>query len=123
MGSILSILATCIILAYAYRKADVLLARKDVDILSTINDQAFGYDDVFSYKNGLNFAVALSGYGDNSETNIDPTFGSLVFYHFKWGPQGDGTFDVKSLPIKSHTCSRVELGLDNGKEGSKFLPI
>ena len=60
MGSILSILATCVILAYAYRKADVLLARKDVDILSTINDQAFSYNDVFSYKNGLNFAVALA---------------------------------------------------------------
>ena len=38
MGSFLSILTACIILFYAYHKADVLLARKDVDILSTIND-------------------------------------------------------------------------------------
>ena len=123
MGSYLSILATLIILAYAYRKADVLIARKDVDILSTINDQAFTQHDIFSYENGLNIAVAFTAYDGDPVTLLDPTIGQVVFNHFYWGPQDDGTFGSERIPIKSHTCSRVELGLDQDEEGSRFLPI
>ena len=65
-GSCLSILVICIILAYAYLKADVLIARKDVDVLSAININEFTPDDEFSYRNGLNIAISLKKFGIES---------------------------------------------------------
>lgn len=38
MGSLCSIILATVMLAYMYQKMDVLIARKDVDVLSTIND-------------------------------------------------------------------------------------
>lgn len=38
MGSLCSIILATVMLAYMYQKMDVLIARKDVDVLSTVND-------------------------------------------------------------------------------------
>ena len=41
MGSFLTIIVTLIVLTYAYLKADVLISRRDVDILSTVDEKKF----------------------------------------------------------------------------------
>jgi hypothetical protein len=48
-GALLSLLLTFTILVYSYQKADVFIAKKDVDILSTINDGAFDSEFIFDY--------------------------------------------------------------------------
>ena len=44
-GSLCSLLLAFIVLMYTYLKFDVLINKKDVDILSTINDNFYTPDD------------------------------------------------------------------------------
>ena len=90
MGSFLSLLVTCVVLAYAYLKADVLLSRRDVDTLSTIDDNKFTPDDVFGYEDGFSIAIALTAYDNNPMPILDPTYGEIVFTHTVWGQTDDG---------------------------------
>ena len=65
-------------------KLDILIARKDVDILQTTN--FLHYDDVsnFTSVNGFNIAVGFTAYDTNTEWILDPTYGELVFNHHSW---------------------------------------
>lgn len=56
---------------------DVLINKKDVDVLSTLNDLHFTPDDIFNYSNGLNIAVAFTAYDSNPEPILDPTYGTI----------------------------------------------
>lgn len=38
LGSLCSVLLTILMITYGYQKMDVLIAKKDVDVLSTVND-------------------------------------------------------------------------------------
>ena len=91
---------------------DVFLARKDVDILSAVNDLLFTDDDIFSYKNGLNIAVAFTAYDSEESWILDETYGELVFSSYSWGPQEDGTYLTERKRLKSHGCERDELHLE-----------
>ncbi len=67
------------------------MGKKDVNILTTINDMFFTPDYVFSYEtNGFNFAAGFTAYDSNPEPTLDPTYGSLLFYHYRWGMPEDG---------------------------------
>ena len=65
VGGICSFILMIVIGLYTYLKADVLMHKKDVDILSTINDRTFTPDDVFNYENGLAFAAGFTAYDSN----------------------------------------------------------
>ena len=90
MGSLCSILLTFLMITYAYQKMDILIARKDVDVLSTINDQHFTDDDIFSAKNGFRVAVAFTTYNNDPLWELDPTYATLRFLSHEWGPDDDG---------------------------------
>ena len=79
MGSLCSIMLTILILSYAYQKMDVLIERKDIDVLSTTNEMYFPDDDEFSAKNGLRVAVAFTSFGLAETWELDPTYVSLAF--------------------------------------------
>lgn len=81
MGSFLSIVVTCVVLLYAYLKADVLVSRRDVDILSTIDDNKFTPDYEFTAENGFNIAIALTAYDNDPMPILDPSYGEIVFTH------------------------------------------
>ena len=66
-GSVMSIFITIVMIMFAYLKGDVLIQKKDVDILSTINDRHFSDTDQFTYSNGFNIAVAFTGFNSNPE--------------------------------------------------------
>ena len=70
---------------YTYLKADVLYNKKDVDILSTINDNFFTPDYELNYQNGFNIAAAFTGFDSETEDILDPTYGEIVFLHYYWG--------------------------------------
>ena len=121
MGSLCSIILATVMLAYMYQKMDVLIARKDVDVLSTINDQYYEDDFIFSYENGLNVAVSFTAYDGEQKWILDPTYGSLIFNSYTWGSREDGSLFAERIKLDQHICQRDELGLDEGD--AKFLPI
>ena len=79
MGSFLSFLLLIVICAYVYQKFDVLLARKDVDVLSSLNDSVFTDDDVFDFNNGFAISAAFTAYDSETEYILDKSYGELVF--------------------------------------------
>ena len=123
MGSICSFFLIGIVLAYVYQKVDVLLFKRDVDILQTTAYLALTDQDEFNFDKGLNIAVAFTGYDSDTEMFDDPTIGQVVFNHYQWGENPDGSYSSGRFPINSHTCSSVELGLEGNPAESKFLPI
>ena len=70
----------------------MLQHRKDVNVLSTINRLFYANDDVFSYKNGLNVAVALTAYDSEQEWILDRKYGELYFQEYAWGLNPNGTY-------------------------------
>ena len=107
---------------YALQKMDVIISKKDVDILSTVKEGFFDDDYVFSHENGLGIAVAFTGYNNEREWSLDPSYGNLVFNSFSWGVSDDGSYFTEWKKLDHHVCTPTELGLE-GREGAKFLPM
>ena len=98
---------------------DVLIEKKDVDVLSATKDLYYSADDKFTYSNGLNIAVAFTEYNSNEEWELDPAYGSLVFNSYSWGPDENGVVSTTRAELPSHVCNKEELGLlttDGGKK-------
>ena len=66
-----------------------------MDIITTVNENALTSDSIFTYKTGLNFAVAFTAYDGETEWILDPSYGELVFKQNSWGVNPDGTFFLK----------------------------
>ena len=77
MGTICSFLLYFILLAYAYQKLDILMGRKDVDILSATKEKYFDGSETFGAEQGLNFAVAVPETFGHNHNVIDPAYGSI----------------------------------------------
>ena len=124
-GALLSLILTFTILVYTYQKFDVFMAKKDVDILSTINDGAFDADFVFDYDSGLNFAFAFTAYDSNPNPILNETIGNIQFNHYKWGvDEATGAYGTGRQKVESqHDCTSEELGIDGNPANAKFLPI
>lgn len=88
------------------QKFFVLIDKMDVDLLETNLALALTDDYVFEYKNGLNFAIAFTGFDDNFELFDDPTIGQVVFNHFKWGENADGSTKSGRYLVQHHSCTR-----------------
>ena len=122
-GSVMSIFITIVIILFTALKADVLIQKKDVDILSTVYDRYFTQEDVFTYQNGFNVAAAFTKFNSDTEYLLDPTYGELVFQHYYWGLQQDGQYKSGRERINSmHNCTREELGMESDKTKAKFQP-
>ena len=72
-------------------------------------------DFTFSHQNrGFNIAAGFTAYDANPEPILDPTYGELVFNHFRWGQPEDGPPDGRHR-VPQHSCTREELGLDENR--------
>ena len=89
MGSILSMLIGLITIMYSIQKMEVLMSKKDVDILSTIKESCFDESKIFDHEDRFNVAVAFTAYDNEREWILDPSYGSLIFYDYSWGPSSD----------------------------------
>ena len=84
----------------------MFLKKKDVDVLSTVNDRFYSSDDVINYQNGFNIAVAFSAFDSNPEPLLDQSYGELVFKHYFWGHREDGSYGSdRELINSSHNCT------------------
>ena len=43
----------------------------------------------FTYKDGINFAIAFTAYDDETEPILDESFGEIVFNSYSWGNDDD----------------------------------
>lgn len=121
VGSLCSIVLLMVTIFYAYLKFDVLMEKKDVNVLSTVKDLYFDDTDQFHYSNGLNIAVAFTAYDSVQEPILDPTFGELVLNHFSWGNDAEGKPFTVREPLQQHACSRNELNVSEDPEDPKFF--
>ena len=63
-------------------------------------------------------------YSNENEPIDDPTVGELIFKHNKWGRNPDNTTFAVRERLKSHRCTREELGLDQvGAGETTMYPI
>ena len=110
LGSLCSLMIFLLTVLYAYQKMDVLIEKKDVDVLSATKQLVFTEDDIFTYDNGFNIAVAFTSFNNNEEWELDPAYGTLVFNSLEWGIYPEGTIysELKELP--SHPCTNREFG-------------
>ena len=82
MGSLCSILLTIVLFTYAYQKMDVLIGRKDIDVLQTTNEMYFPDDDEFSATHGFRVAIAFTSGRLKQQWELDPTYASLELKSF-----------------------------------------
>lgn len=101
IGTLLSLLLLGLITAYFVLKVDVLLGKKDVDILSAVNESFLADSHPFGTKQGLAFAVGVW-----ERPMLDPRYASINFYRYSWTVD-----DLKMELLKSHLCTDDELGL------------
>lgn len=117
MGSLCTMLMLAVLSGFTYQKVGILIDRKDVDILSSLNVAYFGSDEKFGNKQGFNVAVALDG-------SLDPSIGEIVYTKYDWGFDSDGKYYIAARRLESYPCSKAELGLDQGRlSEAKFMPI
>lgn len=83
-GALCSVLLFAMISTYFVQKLDILINKREVDLLSVTSFNAHTYEERFDSSMGLNFAAALIKYDGKSEIIDDPTIGELVFNHQKW---------------------------------------
>ena len=67
MGSFCSILLFAIVLIYAYQKTEILIDKKNINIIQRVNENALDSDFHFTYRNGFNVAAGLTKYNNNTE--------------------------------------------------------
>ena len=102
VGSLCSFILIILVCMFTYLKIDVLVNKKDVDIMSTINDNFYTPEDVLSYKSiGFNIAAGFTAFDSETEDILDPTYGEIVFNHYYWGEQEDGTYKAGRKRIET----------------------
>ena len=63
-GFFFTIILAVIVIGYATVKADVLVHKKEIDIMSVVLKDFYTPEESFNYSQGLNFAVAFTAYDD-----------------------------------------------------------
>lgn len=121
MGTLFSFIAFCLVMGYTIQKFDILISRKDVDIVYSLREEYFSDDEVFTGRQGLNVAVALSGFDTEQENILTPEIGSFSFQYSKWYFNDNGVLEYETHELETHRCSDEELGLTGSH--SEFKPI
>ena len=111
MGSLCTIIILCVTVLYTVMKLDVLMAKKDVDVLSAVKELVLTADDKFSYENGFNIAVAFTEYNTKREYELDKKYGGIVINSYSWGTDSEGKSFTDRSEMQTHPCSLEEMGL------------
>ena len=115
LGSIFPIMIFCVTMLYTSQKLEILINKKDVDILSAKKGLVFTDDHIFDNSKGFNIAAAFTEYNSNTEWELLPEYGSLVINSYQWGTDSEGKPFTKRSRHPSHVCKEEELNL-NGKQ-------
>ena len=99
-GSIFSLLLLGVTVAYSFLKINNLIEKKEVDIMSTVNQLRFSEDYIFSAEQGFNIAIAFTAYDSETEPILDPRYADIQFLAVEWDHDG---YWEKEIPY--HACS------------------
>ena len=121
MGSFCSIFLLLMISTYTFQRIEVYRLRSDVQVFQSISNGFYDDEYVFGVEEGLNIAVAFTGYDNESEDSLDLSIGRIVFRHWTWGINEQGTSQSGFYTIPSHYCSAEELGLQGSD--SHMMPV
>ena len=97
-----------------------MIQKKDVNILTGEKDLHFNDMDRFGYDKGMNIAVAFSSYNSETELELDPSYGHIIFKTYSWGYDADGKTFVAIEEIEPHVCTHEELNSDGKSENPSF---
>ena len=111
-----------IMAVFFYLKLDVLINKKDVNILSTTNRLFYNDEDEFTFANNFNVAVAFTAYDDKEEWILDPTYGTLRFVEYSWEESEDQKLILNRIPLETEICTAEQLGLTEDSSKAEFLP-
>ena len=64
----------------------------------------------------------MTSFFDPSIPDFDLSYGELYYSRFSFGIDENGQNYLNNDRLKSHRCSREELGLENGPN-TKFMPL
>ena len=117
-GSLFTILVLLLIAIFSYRKFNIFLTRKDAETSQHVRVNNLDEKEKFSYKDGFNIAVGLTSFDDNTEWELDPSYGELRFRASTWGQSEDGSIWWDMGHPEHHNCSKTELGLDSSASAS-----
>ena len=109
MGMFLTVISLVVISMFFATKVLTIFFKHEVDIMSTLKENAISQDQKFTAKDGFFVAAALTKFDNEKESIEDWTYGELVFSNFGWGYE-DG-ISAKRAPLNYHPCSDQELGL------------
>lgn len=88
-GIICSIILTVITFTYFFQKAEVLYNRKDNSVMVSFMHDKFDSNEIFDHdRNGIQFAAALSSYGNTPDVEEDERYAKLVVSYYQWGRDG-----------------------------------
>ena len=62
----------------------------------------------------MNIAVAFTGFNNNHDWELDPSYGEIIFTKYTWGIGQDGLFFEDRTKLKSHVCTPEQLGMIDG---------
>ena len=94
------------------------MTKKDIKIVSAVEDMYYSDTDEFTYSDGLNIAAAFwSGLGKS----LDPAYGELVFYIETWGYDADDNWISSIDKIQDHACSEDELSISEVPDNPSFF--
>ena len=91
------------ILSYACYKFYVLEAKKSIDILQAVSENHFDDENIFSGKQGLNFAVAVyNAFIPASHSHIDPSYGRIKISKGVWKRLDNGEYFFATVELNTH---------------------
>ena len=102
MGALCTLLMTGILFTFAIQKTNTFLHRLEVYVLQSTNEAYFDSDYEVSAVDGLNFAVAFTGYDLETESTLDESYGRIVFQRIEWGFEDTKARQIERHEIPSH---------------------
>ena len=119
MGSFLTIAIGLTTFMFFYAKTLAIVEKLDVDIMSTLIDNAVAVDEMFTADHGFFIAAALTAYNSNTTLTEEPRYGELVFEKLGWGNEG---IDATEMKASTHFCTDEELGIER-TENTVMFPL
>lgn len=114
-GVVFSILLFIVVLGYTAQKCEILINKRDVDIMSVTKKDYYSQHEQFSFSQGLDFAVAFTGYDDETEYLLDPSIAELIYESYEFGLDEGGNAYERTTRLPTHACSDEELGIKVSK--------
>ena len=118
-GAISTLLVAIVALSYAYLKAESVITGSDMNVIRVDLDQYFDDSEVFTRKQGLNPAFALTSEYDPRDEEME-AYVSMKLVHAHWHIDEEGKYVLTQEEKKMHPCSEAELGLTEDADPLAF---